>query len=76
MNPNQIPDSITGLAETCPWFIKPTVVPTVLAHFWPAIEAHIRQQIADQLLTSNPDRDADWSRGVDWATDTVRYGSP
>jgi len=44
----------------------------LLAHFWPAIEQHIREQIAQQLYVQNPDRDADFSAGVDWAIDTIR----
>ncbi|MCX4750973.1 hypothetical protein OG455_41565 [Kitasatospora sp. NBC_01287] len=35
---------------------------------WPAIREHFAQL----LLDANPDRDADFSAGVDWAADTIR----
>jgi len=37
-----------------------------------AFEREIREQIAQQLYDQNPDRDADFSAGVDWAIDTIR----
>lgn len=37
-----------------------------------AFEREIREQVAQQLYDQNPDRDADFSAGVDWAIDTIR----
>jgi hypothetical protein len=51
MDPLNIPTEITALADTCPLYLKPPTVPTVLAHFWPAIEAHLREQIAQEVAT-------------------------
>jgi hypothetical protein len=52
MNPLDMPSEITALADTCPLYLKPATVPTVLAHFWPAIEAHIREQVAQEIEKS------------------------
>lgn len=70
MNPDNIPASVTGLYESGPWVVpdSPKRVAAILAHFWPAIAEHFAQLLLDQ----NPDRDADFSAGVDWAADTIR----
>jgi hypothetical protein len=34
--------------------------------------SQICERLAQQLLDANPDRDADFSAGVDWAADTIR----
>jgi hypothetical protein len=81
VTPDDIPTSVTQLAETAPEIGGPATgirsvsqndMAKLLAHFWPAIEAHIREQVAQQLYDQNPDRDADFSAGVDWAIDTIR----
>lgn len=56
MNPPDIPAEIAELADTAPYYIKPTAVPAVLAHYWPAIEQHIRRQIAQQIEAAAPNR--------------------
>jgi hypothetical protein len=40
----------------------------VLANYWPTIG----EELARQLIEQNPDRDADFTAGVDWAADTLR----
>jgi hypothetical protein len=74
VTPDDIPTSVTKLSETAPnvAMTDPKRAAWALAHFWPAIEQHIREQIAQQLYDQNPDRDADFSAGVDWAIDTIR----
>lgn len=61
MNPDDIPTEITKLMWTAPFVsISPTehinlTAPdtrAVLAHFWPAIEAHLREQIATEIEKS------------------------
>lgn len=76
VTPDDIPDSVTKLAETAPQELRLTTVgglsqnaaATLLAHYWPAIREHFAQRLQEQ----NPDRDADFSDGVDWATDLIR----
>ena len=70
MNPDEIPTAITELCKTAPWIIpkSPKQAAYLLAHFWPSIAEHFAQLLLDQ----NPDRDADFSAGVDWAADTIR----
>lgn len=43
-------------------------VDIALTATWPQIQEHF----ASTILTQNPDRDADFSAGVDWAVDTIR----
>jgi hypothetical protein len=47
------------------------IADAVLDASWP----EIREHFAQLLLNQNPDRDADFSAGVDWATDTIRNQS-
>lgn len=48
-----------------------------LAHYWPEIEKHIRQKIADQLITrAEVSANQLDDNTVLWASDTIRYGSP
>lgn len=59
MNPDDIPASVTELCKTGPWIIpkSPSQAAFLLAHFWPAIEAHIREQVAREIendLTAAP----------------------
>jgi hypothetical protein len=69
---DDIPISVTKLVYTCPLSISKAVsqnqVAELLAHYWPAIQEHF----ATLIETQNPDRDADFSAGVDWAADTIR----
>lgn len=41
---------------------------TALSTIWP----HIAEHFAQLLLDRNPDRDADFTAGVNWAADTIR----
>lgn len=49
MDPDDIPTEITKLADTSPYYLKSATVPVILAHFWLAIEAHIREQVAQEI---------------------------
>jgi hypothetical protein len=76
MTPDDIPTAITKLVYTAPLIpdggagrqISQNQAAEQLAHYWPAIAEHFAQLLLDQ----NPDRDADFSAGVDWAADTIR----
>jgi hypothetical protein len=77
VNPNDIPAHIITMAYNLPMShpmqpLSGMGIATGLAHFWPAIETHIREQIASDLYALNPDRNADFSEGVDWAAGAVR----
>lgn len=58
MNPLDIPTEITKLVYTAPEIGGPATglrsvsqndMAKLLAHFWPAIEAHLREQIATEI---------------------------
>lgn len=70
MNPQDLPVSVTDKIYRAPLAdsLSQNNVKQLLAHFWPAIAEHFAQLLLDQ----NPDRDADFSAGVDWAADTIR----
>lgn len=76
MDPDDITTSVTRLVYDAPKIrtetrdvaLSQNDVARLLAHYWPAIAEHFAQQILDQ----NPDRDADFTAGVDWAADTIR----
>jgi hypothetical protein len=53
----QLPDSVAR-----------EIAIAALVAAWPQIADHFAQLILDR----NPDRDADFSAGVDWAADTIR----
>lgn len=80
MTPDQIPDSVMQRRNDPITVTYARTVPDaqftreLIAHFWPAIKAHIRKRMADNLQRYNPDRDADFSAGVDWATDHILLG--
>lgn len=67
VSPDDIPTSVTKLVYTAPWVGDPKYyasklsqneIAAQLAHYWPAIEQHIREQVAQELLAVDP---------VDWA---------
>ena len=70
MTPSGLPTSVTDKIYRAPHAdrLSQNDVKALLAHFWPAITEHFAQLLLDQ----NPDRDADFSAGVDWAADTIR----
>jgi len=77
MDPDDIPTSVTRLVYTAPIVTEPGAfahrlsqnqAAEMIAHYWPAIAEHFAQL----LLTANPDRDADFTAGVDWAANTIR----
>jgi hypothetical protein len=57
VNPDDIPTEITKLVYTAPKIesyrpsgeLSQNQTAEMLAHFWPAIEAHIRQQVAEEV---------------------------
>ncbi|KIQ67030.1 hypothetical protein TR51_06475 [Kitasatospora griseola] len=49
ISPDDIPPQITALADTAPYWINPRSTPALLAHYWPAIEQHIREQVAQEI---------------------------
>lgn len=54
MNPNDIPTEITRLVYDDPVHRGPRAISQndiarVLAHYWPAIQKHIREQIAQEI---------------------------
>lgn len=57
MNADDIPTEVTKLAYTCPLSISKAVsqnqVAELLAHYWPAIEKHIREQVATEIDAAN-----------------------
>ncbi|MDX3230576.1 hypothetical protein [Streptomyces sp. ME19-01-6] len=72
MSPDDIPTEITKLVYTCPLSASQgrsqNEVATLLAHYWPAIEQHIRQQVAGEILASGGhvvDGDTAWDSGRD-----------
>jgi hypothetical protein len=57
MSPEDVPTSVTQLVYTAPWIGDPKTyafklsqneAAVMLAHYWPAIEEHIRSQIAKE----------------------------
>lgn len=79
MDPGDIPSSVTkhiynahSVGDTFyPAAMSQNDAAKMLAQFWPAIAGHFAQLLLDR----NPDRDADFSAGVDWAADTIRNES-
>lgn len=71
MNPSDLPVSVTDKIYRAPLAdrLSQNDVKALLAYFWPSITEHLAQRLLDQ----NPDRDADFSAGVDWAADTIRH---
>lgn len=55
MNADDIPTEVTKLVYTCPLSISKAVsqnqVAELLAHYWPAIEKHIREQVNSEIET-------------------------
>lgn len=51
MSPDDIPTEITKLVYTAPWIMPRSQndVAALLAHYWPAIETHIREQVATEI---------------------------
>lgn len=55
MNPTDIPTSVMAMGTVPMRVAYPKQIPTaetmreILAHYWPAIEQHIRGQIADEI---------------------------
>ena len=70
MTPDSLPISVTDKIYRAPYAdrLSQNDVKALLTHFWPAIAEHFAQL----LLNENPDRDADFSDGVDWAADAIR----
>jgi hypothetical protein len=70
MTPSDLPSSVIDKIYRAPHAdrLSQNDVKALLVHFWPAITEHFAQL----LLHQNPDRDADFSAGVDWAADTIR----
>lgn len=62
MDPDDIPTEITKLVYTLPLSTSQAFsqnqAAALLAHFWPAIEQHVRKQVAADLLAVDP---ADWA---------------
>lgn len=60
MTPDDIPTSVTKLVYTdpCGIVLSQNQAAVFLAHYWPAIEQRIREQVAQELLAVDP---------VDWA---------
>lgn len=52
MDPMNVPTDVTKLVYTCPLSISKAVsqeqVAVLLAHYWPAIEKHVRAQVLDE----------------------------
>jgi hypothetical protein len=63
VDPNDVPTEITKLVYTCPLSISKAVsqnqVAELLAHYWPAIEKHVREQVAQEALLDTNDPPAD-----------------
>ncbi|WP_127455118.1 hypothetical protein [Streptomyces sp. B29(2018)] len=69
MNPDLIPTSITQLTYSAPGpTLSQNESATLLAHYWPAIEAHVRAQAADDILAS-PGHPADSAPAWDSSRD-------
>lgn len=53
MHADDVPTEVTKLVYTCPLSISKAVsqnqVAELLAHYWPAIEEHIREQVAQDM---------------------------
>lgn len=58
MDPMDIPTEVTELVYTAPWtgsrYLRTEAAAkneaaAQLAHYWPAIEAHIRKEVADEI---------------------------
>jgi hypothetical protein len=67
---DDVPASVSKLVYTDPGVdgMSQNQLAQMLAHYWPAIRDHF----ATLIETQNPDRDVDFSAGVDWAADTIR----
>jgi hypothetical protein len=50
VNPDDVPTEITRLAYTAPGpNLSQNVTAAMLAHYWPAIEKHVREQVAREI---------------------------
>lgn len=62
MNPKDIPTGVMAMGTVPMRVAYPKQIPTaetmreILAHYWPAIEQHIRGQIAQQIEAAAPNR--------------------
>ncbi|MCZ1012305.1 hypothetical protein [Streptomyces lydicus] len=69
MNADSIPTDITALAYTAPGpKLSQNQAAELLAHYWPAIEQHIRAQVSAEILASPGhvvDGDTAWDSGRD-----------
>ncbi|MFJ6215056.1 hypothetical protein ACIQGZ_17225 [Streptomyces sp. NPDC092296] len=85
MTGDDIPTEITKLVYTSPWVGNPATramklsqndAAAQLAHYWPAIEAHIREQVATEIETApgwcGPDNEWMDSRDRDHAARIAR----
>lgn len=84
MKADDIPTDITHLVYTAPEIggaatgihsVSQNDMAKLLAHFWPAIEAHIRKHMADQLINRaslSANHLDDYT--VEWATDQILMG--
>lgn len=54
MDPMDVPTEVTKLVYTCPLSASKAVsqnqVAELLAHYWPAIEKHVRRQVGRELF--------------------------
>lgn len=87
MNSMDVPTEVTKLVYTCPLSASQArsqnEAATLLAHYWPAIEQHLRQQIGRELfaerITETPAGWSEryvggWNDALDAAVDKVRAG--
>lgn len=62
MDPDDVPTEITKLVYTLPLSTSQAFsqnqAAALLAHFWPAIEKHVREQVAAEIEAVDP---ADWA---------------
>jgi len=69
MSPDDIPTEITRLTYTAPGpTLSQNTVAKLLAHYWPAIEQHVRKQVASEIQTIPGhlvDGDTAWDSGRD-----------
>ncbi|MCX4750972.1 hypothetical protein OG455_41560 [Kitasatospora sp. NBC_01287] len=81
MSPDDIPASVTKLCASAPWIIpkSPGQAAYLLAHFWPAIEQRIREQVAREIeqliLPATNDAAQIRNGGIEHAAHTARNGA-
>lgn len=79
MDPMDVPTEVTKLVYTCPLSASKAVsqeqVAVLLAHYWPAIEKHVRAQALDEAadaVSAHQEAQDEHMGGMDRAAEVLR----